>query len=110
MSTPDAERLKRLEAEFEARYRHQPKLPSSALFCGALAMACGFGAVMFLMFAYAVSFQRWVPQLLVFGALSLLFGLANRFFARRWFAKVRVWSAERAQLLDEIEHLKKGAT
>ncbi|MCW8132221.1 MAG: hypothetical protein KIS92_17875 [Planctomycetota bacterium] len=107
--TSDADRLKRLEADFEARYRYQPKLPSSALFSGALAMACGFGAVMFFMFAYANGFQRWVPQMLVFGALSLLFGLANRLFARRWFAKVRVWSSERAQLLDEIEHLKKGA-
>ena len=78
----------------------------TTLLSGATAMACGFGAVMFLMFAWANGFNRWLPQFFIFGGLSLALGLANRYFARRWFAKVQVWSAERAALLDEIESLR----
>jgi len=106
MAESSVERLKRLQGEFEARYRLQPKLPSAALLSGATAMACGFGAVMFLMFAWANGFNRWLLQFFIFGGLSLALGLVNRYFARRWFAKVQVWSAERAALLDEIESLR----
>ena len=101
-------RLKRLEAEWEARFRLEPKLPTSALLTGAMAMACGFGAAMFLMFAIAMHFQRWTPQVAVFTALALALGGVNRYIARQWFKKVEAWSAEREQVLREMAALRAG--
>lgn len=106
MDPTDAERLKRLEADFDARYKLQPKLPSSALLTGAMAMACGFGAVMFFMFAWANHFERMVLPLAIFTVLALALGIANRILAKRWFAMVQVWSAEREVVLIEIEALR----
>lgn len=100
------ERLRELEADWQARFRLQPKLPTSALLTGAMAMACGFGAVMFLMFATAVSFQRWVPQLAIFTVLALALGGLNRYFAWRWFQQVKLWSAEREIVSKELEALR----
>jgi len=99
-------RLRQLDADWKARFRLQPKLPTSALLSGAMAMACGFGAVMFLMFAFAVSFQRWVPQFVIFTALALALGALNRYAAWHWFEQVKLWSAAREEMLSEIEALR----
>ncbi|MBI3830439.1 MAG: hypothetical protein HY291_13045 [Planctomycetes bacterium] len=109
MEEPAAARLKRLEANFDTRYKYEPKLPSSALLTGAVAMACGFGAVMFFMFAWANHFERWVQPLAIFATLALALGFTNRILAKRWFAMVQVWSAEREALLAEIEALRLDA-
>lgn len=98
--------LEDLEAEWTRRFATQPKLPTSALLTGAVSMACGFGAVMFFGFAWANGFRVWVPQLCIFTALSLGLGLLNRYFARRWFKEIEVWSAEREELARRIRELK----
>ena len=101
-------RLKALEAEWEARFRLEPKLPTAALLTGAMAMACGFGAAMFLLFAIAMHFQHWTLQVAIFTALALALGGVNRYFARQWFKKVEAWSAEREQVRREMEALRAG--
>lgn len=102
-----ARRLAELEAAWEARYRREPKLPTSALLTGAVAMATGFGTVMFVGFAWATGWPRmFVTHAVVFGVLSLVLGLLNRYFARRWFRSVETWSAERRSLAAELEALR----
>lgn len=111
---PDADRARRLaelEATWEARYRLEPKLPTSALLTGAVAMATGFGTVMFVAFAWATGWPRmFVIHAVVFGVLSLVLGLLNRYFARRWFRSVETWSAERRSLAAELESLRGPAS
>jgi len=107
--TDRAERIAHLEAQWNARFIEQPKLPTSALLTGATAMACGFGAVMFLAFGVVQHFQQpYLNLLIVFGALSLTLGFVNRFLANRWYTSVVVpWSDDRKKAADELEALKK---
>lgn len=106
-----ARRLAELEAAWEARYRLEPKLPTSALLTGAVAMATGFGTVMFVGFAWATGWPKmFVIHAVVFGVLSLVLGLLNRYFARRWFRSVETWSAERRSLAAELESLRGAAS
>ena len=101
------QRLADLEREWDARFAQQPKLPSSALLSGAVAMACGFGAVMFFAFAWLRGFQLsyciWCG---IFATLSVALGLFNRMMARRWLRSVEAWSAERKELNAEIAELR----
>ena len=102
--------LAELEADWRRRFVLQPKLPSSALLAGAVAMALGFGAVMFLAFAAATGFhQGYLVPGVLFASGSLALGLLNRRIARRWFGEVKVWSAEREALQREIESARQGA-
>lgn len=104
-----AQRLAAGQAEFERKFRLEPKLPSSALLTGAVAMATAFGAIMFLMFAWSRKFEDWMGGFYVFTALTLCFGAANRYLAWRWFKQIEIWSAERQALLAEIEALRREA-
>ncbi|MBE7467164.1 MAG: hypothetical protein HS116_27135 [Planctomycetes bacterium] len=104
-----AQRLAAGQAEFERKFRLEPKLPSSALLTGAVAMATAFGAIMFLMFAWSRKFEDWMGGFYVFTALTLCFGAVNRYLAWRWFKQIEVWSAERQALLAEIEALRREA-
>lgn len=94
-------RIEEIEKIWQERFVYQPKLPSSALLTGAVAMALGFGAVLFLLSA-PVRRYAWI-----FVALSIAFGLTNRFFAHRWYTRTVVpWSAERRALKSELDLLR----
>jgi len=101
-------RLFELKKTWAEKYRDQPNLPTSALLTGAVAMACGFGAVMFFAFAWTTNFKsNYVWGTAIFATLSLSMGLLNRFFARRWYEMIKVWHAERVAVQKEMEALKK---
>lgn len=90
-----------LEKIWLERFVYQPKLPSSALLTGAVAMALGFGAVLFLL-AAPVRRYAWI-----FIALSIAFSIVNRVFAKRWYNRVVLpWSAERAAFKARIDALR----
>ena len=90
------------------KFEEQPKLPTSALLTGAVAMALGFGAIMFLVFAWATQFQStYTIGLAIFSTLSVAMGLTNRLLAKHWFKQVKAWHAERIQAATEIDTLKK---
>ncbi|HLX61748.1 MAG TPA: hypothetical protein VKX17_10745 [Planctomycetota bacterium] len=103
-------RLAELEAMWRARFMEQPKLPSSALLTGAVAMALGFGTVLFLIGAIVTHFvSAWTILVSIFGALSLLCGITNRILARRWYRRVVIpWGNERKAMKAEIEALRKS--
>ena len=93
-----------LEARWHREFEQQPKLPTSALLTGALAMALGFGAVMFFMFALANSFRLWTVPLAWFTGGAVGMGLLNRYLAHRWFTRVVIpWSQARAALKTQLE-------
>ena len=103
-----SKRLQELEATWSRKFMEQPKLPSAALLTGAIAMALGFGAIVFFSFAWATNFRRtYTVGLIIFTTLSLCLGIGNRILARRWFEEVKTWSAERKEAASEIERLKK---
>jgi len=99
MSQNESKRsLDELERIWRERFTAQPKLPSSALLIGAVAMALGFGAVLFLLTA------RLRPYAWLWIVLSVAAGLLNRYYARRWYEREVVpWSEERQALRAEIE-------
>jgi hypothetical protein len=97
--------LDEMERIWRARFVEQPKLPSSALLMGAVAMALGFGAVLFLLTA------KLRPYAWIWIALSVAAGLLNRYYARRWYERdVLPWSEERKALKAEIEAARAGKT
>jgi hypothetical protein len=102
--TPPERPLEELERVWRERFSAQPKLPSSALLLGALAMALGFAAAFFF-----VAWAWWILGC-VFLTLSILAGLLNRLHAKRWYeSEVLPWAAERAALKAEIERLRSRA-
>lgn len=101
-----AEARAELEARWRREFAQQPKLPTSALLTGAVAMALGFGAVMFFMFAMANGFRTWLGHLAWFTGLALAVGLLNRYLANRWFTRVVIpWSQARGELKTRLEAL-----
>ena len=93
--------LEELEKIWLERFEYQPKLPSSALLTGAVAMALGFGAVLFLL-AAPVRRYAWI-----FIVLSIAFSSTNRVLAKRWYNRVVLpWSAERAAFKSRIDALR----
>jgi hypothetical protein len=103
----DETSLDRLEREWAERFALEPKLPSAALLSGAVAMALGFGFVMFLAFAWLHRFPRsYLWGTLIFGTGALAAGLLNRYLAGRWFRQVREWHAQREALRARIEALR----
>jgi hypothetical protein len=95
------QRLEQLERLWNEKFVQQPKLPTEALLTGALAMALGFGAGLFLL-SYKVRHYAWI-----WISLSIFFGLLNRFFAARWYRKVVVpWDIERRETAARIAQLK----
>jgi len=106
-------RLAELENIWRQRFMRQPKLPTSALLTGALAMACGFGAVFFLIGLFIAKnamsrfTEKWLILASVFGALAILFGVVNRWLAGRWYKEIVVkWDEERKSLKAEIDSLR----
>jgi hypothetical protein len=102
VNTPDQKqkRLAQLERLWNEKFVQQPKLPTEALLTGALAMALGFGAVLFLL-SYKVRHYAWI-----WIALSIFFGLLNRFFAARWYRRVVIpWDLERRAVAAEMKEL-----
>ena len=97
----DRERLAELERRWNTEFAQQPKLPTDALLTGALAMAFGFGAVLFLA-------SRWVrPYWWIWAALALGTGLLNRFLAARWYRNVVIpWDLDRCAVAKEMQELK----
>lgn len=94
-------RIDEIEKIWRERFVYQPKLPSSALLTAAVAMALGFGAVLFFLSA------PMRPYAWIFVALSITFGLTNRYFAHRWYTRtVLPWSAERQALKSELDALR----
>lgn len=84
------------------KFIQQPKLPTAALLTGALAMAMGFGLVLFMLSAWMRP-HAWIW--LVLGALA---GVVNRLLARRWYKTVVVpWDQERRATRAEIESLRR---
>ena len=94
-------RLAELERIWRERFMKQPKLPTSALLTGAVAMALGFGAVLFLLSA-TMRQHAWI-----WICLSAACGVTNRILANRWYRKVVVpWSDERIAMKAEIDALR----
>ena len=97
----------RLEEQWRARFEKQPKLPTSALLTGAVSMALGFGAMMFLFFWYASKTGAWSYHALVFGGLAVALSLVNRYLAQRWYRHVVVpWSKEREELKARLARMR----
>src|SRR6185295_528452 len=103
-----AARLAELEGVWRARFIAQPKLPTSALLTGACAMASGFGAVFFAIGAVLSKYARaWLTLAIVFGALTLIAGVLNRWLAARWYRRVVIpWGDERKALKAQIDALR----
>ncbi len=96
-------RLAELERIWRERFMQQPKLPTSALLTGAVAMALGFGAVLFLL-SVTMRQHAWI-----WIGLSAALGILNRFLANRWYKKeVIPWGDERKALKAEIDVLRGG--
>lgn len=101
-------RLAELEAIWRERFIEQPKLPTSALLTGAIAMALGFGTVLFVIGAILTHYATtWITLVAVFGGLSLCCGIVNRVLARRWYKhKVVPWGDERKATKTRIDELR----
>ena len=96
-------KLAELDVIWRERFMREPKLPSSALFTGAFAMAFGFGAVLFLLSA------KMRPYAWIWIVLSAACGAANRFFASRWYRRdVVPWGDARKALKKEIDALREA--
>jgi hypothetical protein len=104
LSPNAATRLAQLERLWAEKYIQQPKLPSSALLTGALAMALGFGAVLFLMSAWMRSYAWiWI-------VLALICGAVNRVLSARWYRDTVVpWDEQRRATKAEMERLRGGS-
>ena len=105
LNTPASkqQRLAQLERLWNEKFVQQPKLPTEALLTGALAMALGFGAVLFLL-SNKVRHYAWI-----WIALSVFCGLLNRFFAARWYRRVVIpWDLERRAVAEEMKELQES--
>jgi hypothetical protein len=91
----------RLERLWLDKFSRQPALPTAALLSGALAMALGFCAALFLLSA-ALRPRAWI-----WIVLATLCGLLNRWLARRWYRRVVVpWDHERRAVAEELNRLR----
>lgn len=95
------ERLRELEAQWNAEFIQQPKLPTWALLSGALSMALGFGGVLFLLFVQ----YRHLAWIFFLG--SLIIGAIGWRIASRWYRDTVIpWAARRRAAAEEIKALK----
>ena len=97
----DRRRLAELERLWAAEFARQPKLPTDALLTGAIAMALGFGAVLFYL-------SHWMrPYWWIWAVLAAGMGFLNRFLAARWYRDVVIpWDLKRRATAHEIQQIR----